>query len=435
MCWRLGCVLSNARRRVFYGWWVVFASVLGMFFGPPLSVFSFGVFFPSIARDFHASRAAVSFAFTLHNVVGAAWLPVLGSLIGRFGARRIVLPLAGIFAAVLLSALWLGHDIRQFYVFYTLLGLTLPSPLGFGVVVANWFDRRRGLALALSGLGVGVGAIVVPMMAGKLIALFGWRTTYAIFGGILLLLLPVVGVLLRNRPADCGMFPDGVEHAAGTLTEPAEVSGLSWRESWRSGSFWLILAMAALASISLHASILHLPAILTDRGFTLQQAALGSSIVGIAVLTGRLACGYLLDRFFAPRVCMLFYGASVVGILILLSGRSGAVALGASFLLGLGMGAEVDMMAYLVSRYFGLRCFALAYGFAFTTFMAAGAAGPLVMGAVFDRFHSYSVALACFAVALLAAAGLLAGLGPCRFGPKERERDSPAELIEAAIGS
>jgi MFS family permease len=421
-------------RPIFYGWWIVFASVLGMFFGPPLSVFSFGVFFPSIARDFHTGRAAVSFAFTLHNVVGAASLPVLGTLIGRFGARRIILSLTAAFAAVLLSAPWLGHDIRQFYVFYTLLGLTLPGPMGYGVVVANWFDRRRGLALGLMGLGIGVGAIVVPFMAGKLIALFGWRTTYAIFGGVLLLSFSVVAMLLRNTPADCGMFPDGVEPAVDSLTKPAEVSGLPWRQSWRSGGFWLILGVAALTSISLHASILHLPTILTDRGFTAGQAALGSSIVGIAVLLGRLACGYLLDRFFAPRVCMLFYGASAVGVMTLMSGRSGAVALGASFLLGLGMGAEVDMMAYLISRYFGLRCFALAYGFAFTAFMAAGAAGPLVMGAVFDHFHSYRVALAGFAVAILCAVGLLAGLGPYRFGP-QRELKIPAELIEAAIGS
>jgi len=426
--------VTKPQRRIFYGWWVVLASVLGMFFGAPLSVFSFGVFFPAIARDFHVGRAAVSFAFTLHNLLGAAWLPLLGSLIDRFGARRMILPLTAMFAAVLLSAPWLGHDIRQFYAFYTLLGLTLPGPMGYGVVVANWFDRRRGLALGLTGLGIGVGAIVVPFLAGKLIALFGWRVTYAIFGGILLLSIPVVAVLLRDRPAECGMFPDGVEPEVDVPRAPAEVSGLSWRESWRSGSFWVIVAVAALTSMSLHASILHLPTILTDRGFRLQQAALGSSIVGIAVLLGRLACGYLLDRFFAPRVCMLFYGASALGMVILWGGRSGAVALGASFLIGLGMGAEVDMMAYLISRYFGLCCFARSYGFAFSAFMVAGAAGPLIMGAVFDHFHSYGAALAGFAVVILCAAALLALLGPYRFGP-QRRRNSPAALIEAAIGS
>ena len=428
-----GVRVTNPQRRVFYGWWVVLASVLGMFFGSPLSVFSFGVFFPAIARDFHVGRAAVSFAFTLHNVVGAASLPVLGSLIDRFGARRTVLPLTALFAAVLLSAPWLGHDIRQFYAFYTLLGLTLPGPMGYGVVVANWFDRRRGLALGLMGLGIGIGAIVVPFMAGKFIALFGWREAYAIFGGILTLSIPVVAVLLRDKPADRGLLPDGVEPEVGVLGAAAEVSGLSWRESWRSGSLWLIVAVAGLTSMSLHASILHLPTILTDHGFTSGQAALGSSIVGIAILLGRLGCGYLLDRFFAPHVCVLFYGAAAAGIVTLWSGRSGAVALGASFLLGLGMGAEVDMLAYLVSRYLGLCCFARAYGLAFAAFMAAGAAGPLVMGVVFDHFHSYRMALAGFALAMLCGLGLLARLGAYRFGP-ERKRDSPVVLIEAATG-
>jgi MFS family permease len=83
-----------------------------------VTVFSFGVFFPALVRDFHATRAAISFGFTLHNIVGALWLPMMGILIDRFGARRVLLSITSVFALVLLAAPWLVHGIWSFYIFY-----------------------------------------------------------------------------------------------------------------------------------------------------------------------------------------------------------------------------------------------------------------------------------------------------------------------------
>ena len=99
------------RHRVFYGWLVVFVSALGLFLGAPLTVFSFSVFFKALAGDFHASRAAVSFSFSLFNFVGALWLPGTGALIDRFGARRVILVSTLLFGLVLCSAWWVGPEI------------------------------------------------------------------------------------------------------------------------------------------------------------------------------------------------------------------------------------------------------------------------------------------------------------------------------------
>lgn len=404
---------------MFYGWWIVITSALGIFLGAPLAVFSFGVFFKSLVHDFHASRAAISFAFTLHNTVGALWLPIAGRLIDRFGARRVILSATTIYALILLCGMWLGSSVWQFYLFYAALGFGAsgPNPVPYGVVISHWFNRRRGLALGLTMLGIGIGAIVVPLMAQHLITLFGWRMTYTIFGAALLLLpLPVVTAFLRNDPADSGLQPDGAAIAHSSSDQPQSKQGMSWHEIWHHPTFWLMICVFCLTGASVHAAVLHMPALLTDRGLSPQRAAIGSSMIGISLIIGRVGSGYLLDRVFGPRIAILFYGASALGMAILWAGQTGNIAIGAAFLVGLGMGAEVEVMGYLISRYFGLRAFASAFGHAFGAFMISGALGTLLMGAGFDHAHSYTVPLAAFCIKIVFALFLLTRLGPYRYG-------------------
>jgi MFS family permease len=425
--------MSSKRPRIFYGWWIVAASALGLCFGAPLSVYAFGIFFKSFQHEFHASRAAISFAFTLHNVLGALLLPAVGRLIDRFGARRVILPVSAMFGLVLLSALWIGHSIWQLYVFYGVLGITLsgPGPMAYSVVISHWFNRRRGLALGLMGLSMGIGAFFIPLISQRLITLFGWRVAYAAFGGVILLIsTPVVAVFLQNDPSDRGLEADGERATQRPVEATGKARGLCWTEIWHSTTFWLMIVIFTLTSASVHAGVLHMPALLTDRGLSSGRAAMASAVIGISITIGRVASGYLLDRFFAPRIAMVFYGASAAGLAILWTGQAGSVALAAAFLVGLGMGAEVELMGYLVSRYFGLRSFASAYGYAFCAFMLAGAAGTLLMGAGFDYFHSYGVPLGFFCIATACAVLLLTRLGPYQYGVQQ-ERNMPLEVVQA----
>ena len=138
--------MTSRRPRLFYGWLIVFVSALGLFLGAPLLVFSFSVFFKSLVVDFHANRAAVSFAFSLFNVVGALWLPGTGVLIDRFGAKRVILVSTLLFGLVLCSALWVGSNLWQLYLFFAVLGIAMssgPAPVPYGVVISHWFNRHR----------------------------------------------------------------------------------------------------------------------------------------------------------------------------------------------------------------------------------------------------------------------------------------------------
>jgi MFS family permease len=424
--------MSSRRPRLFYGWLIVFISALGLFLGAPLLVFSFSVFFKSLVVDFHASRAAVSLAFSFSNFVGALWLPGTGVLIDRFGAKRVILVSTLLYGLVLCSALWVGSGLWQLYLFFIVLGVAMssgPAPVPYGVVISHWFNRHRGLALGFSMMGIGIGSIVVPMLAQRLIAMYAWRMTFAIFGAAVLLLpLPVVAVLLQNDPRQRGLQPDGDERIS--PLPPQNKQGLSWREIWHSPTFWILICIFSLAGASVHGAVLHMSAIFTDRGVTAERAAMATSLVGAAVIIGRLGSGYLLDRFFAPRVAIFFYGATAVGIAMLCAGINGNLALVASFLVGLGMGAEVESMGYMITRYFGLHAFGTAYGSAFAAFMISGSAGVLLMGAGYDRFHAYTVPLAALGVAMVLALILLTRLGQYRYGvePETNQLMKPMQV-------
>ena len=429
--------MTSKRPRLFYGWLIVFVSAIGLFLGPPLMVFSFSVFFKSLVVDFHASRAAVSFAFSLFNIVGALLIPCTGMLIDRFGAKRVVIVFTFLYGVSLCSALWVGSAVWQLYLFFTVLGVAMasgPAPVPYGVVISHWFNRHRGLALGLSMMGIGIGSVVVPILAQRLITGFGWRAAFAIFGGAVVLLpLPILAALLQNDPGQCGLHPDGDEKGQVSQLLPQDRQGLTWREIWHSPVFWILICIFSLAGASVHGAALHMSAIFTDRGVTVERAAIATSLVGIAVMLGRLASGYLLDRLFAPRVAIIFYSATALGIGILCAGTSGSLALVASFLVGLGMGAEVESMAYMISRYFGLLAFGTAYGHAFGAFMLSGAAGVFLMGAGYDRFHSYTVPLAVLCGAMVLALVLLARLGPYRYGV-EAKPNQPITTVEVASG-
>jgi MFS family permease len=412
--------MTSKRPRVFYGWLIVLVSAVGLFLGPPLLIFSFSVFFKPLLVDFHASRSSVSFAFSLFNLVGALSIPCTGMVIDRFGAKRVILAFTLVYGLLLCSALRVGSSLWQLYLFFIVLGIAMasgPSPVPYGVVISHWFNRHRGLALGLSMMGIGIGSVVVPILAQRLITIFGWRTAFAMFGvAVLLLPLPIIAALLQDDPEERGLQPDGDEKRQVSTLAPQDKEGLSWREIWHSPTFWVLICIFSLAGASVHGVVLHISAILTDRGLTTERAALATSLVGAAVIIGRLGSGYLLDRLFAPRVAILFYGATALGIAMLCTGMNGSLALVAAFLGGLGMGAEVESMGYMISRYFGLAAFGTAYGHAFGAFMISGAAGVLLMGAGYDRFHSYTVPLASLGVAMVIALILLARLGQYRYG-------------------
>jgi MFS family permease len=405
--------------RTFYGWWIVLTSAVGLFWGVPITVYSFSVFLRPVMQEFHVGRAAVSLGFTVQLFVAALCTPWTGWLLDRYGARKVILPFTALFGAVLISNRVFSGRLWQFYFFYAALGFFVHGlgPVPYGYEVSQWFDRRRGLALGLMMLGIGGGAIIMPSLAQQLITRFGWHTAYTILGSaVWLVAVPTVAGFLKERPQDLGLLPDGARVGDAVEETKADRPGLLAKEAWRTTTFWFLACAFFLVSASVQGCVVHLAAMLGDRGIKAQTAALGSSLIGVAVLVGRVGIGYLLDCTFAPRLAALSFAGTAVGIGLLGFGST-TMAFAGAFLVGFGLGAEVDLIPYLTGRYFGLRAFGKIYSSAFAAFAVAGALGPLIMGTGFDKTGSYRGPLIAFAAATLLAAVLLTRLGAYRYQP------------------
>lgn len=407
--------------KVFYGWWVVLTAAIGLCLGyAPTFVYSFSVFLKSLSQEFHSSRSSISLAFTFANIMQSVGAPLAGRLVDRFGARRVILPSTAIFGLVLISFKHFATSLWQLYACFIVLGFigVGTAPVPYGIVVSRWFDKRRGLALGLMMAGLSSGAIAIPTIAQHLIAIMGWRTAYAIVGSMALAVsLPVVGIFLKDSPAKMSLLPDGAMDLHTGSEKRSDEQGLMWPAARKKGAFWLMACAFFLVGASVHACVIHLVPMLTDRGVSVEKAALASSLLGMAVLIGRVLSGYLLDRFFGPYVAIFLFGGVACGISMFWTGVAGNLALLAAFLVGLGMGAEADIIAYLTSRYFGLRSFGEIYGYLFSIFTLAGALGPLLMAKGFDRAGSYQVPLLFFLLATVAAIALMTRLGPYRYRP------------------
>jgi MFS family permease len=360
-----------------------------------LFVYTFSVFVKPLAAEFGWSREAISSGFAIAAVTLGLCSPLLGRWIDRFGPRRIILICMTVYGFAIASLSLLHAGLWQFYVTCFVLGIVGngAAHLAFSRSISTWFHRRLGIALAFVMVGAGLGAMILPVVAQSIISWYGWRAAYASLGGLALLLgLPLSWRYIRERGVT------GIKSASVTH------SGMIWQQGLRGSAFWIITAILFVSSISMNGAITHLSALLTDRGLTAGSAALCASILGGSSLLGRIVVGWLLDRFFGPRVALVINLITALGIFLLARATGFPAGCLAAVLIGVGAGGEAAITPYLLTRYFGLRAFSTLYGLTWTFYAAAGAIGPVILGRAFDATGSYSSLLILLAAALGVAA-------------------------------
>jgi MFS family permease len=371
----------------------------------PLFHFAFAVFIIPLSTAFQVDRATVSIAASVALLMIALATPALGWLTDRVGSRYVVLVSAPATAIGLLAMAFLTDSIAMFITIYALVAVISlgTSTLPYVRAVTRSFDRRRGLALGFTMAGIGVGVAALPPLCQALIAEFGWRGAYT---GLALLILVVAwpAALLLPR-----------ERADHSIAARAEVAGLTVRQSIIQPSFIIMTIAFMLAAFAMSGVMAHMVALLGDRGVAADRAASILSIGGIALIFGRIIAGYLLDRIFAPRLAIVFFLLPLSGLLILLLASDPISAWIAVALIGLGIGAEVDLIAFMVSRYFGLRAFGAVYGLMLTGFMVGNAAGPITLGLSHRLTDVYDAGLIAGASALALASLLMLALGSYRY--------------------
>jgi MFS family permease len=406
-------------RKVFYGWYVAVACGLGLACGlASVITATFSIFLGPLRAEFGWTPSETFTGLLLVTATVTIAAPFIGSLVDRFGAKRIILVGFVMQAAVIASFATQTDSLLTFYARYialAILGLG-TTHVAFARVISVWFDRRRGLALGMALAGLGLGGIVWPLLSQWAITEYGWRTAYVIVAlAVATVGILSIGLVVRESPESMGLLPDGDEKPEGIPgTTPMTViqSGFTLAETLRQGQFWLMLAAFLLIGVAVQSLILHLVPMLVMRNVEPMRAAQAQSLVAAALVVGRLGAGLLMDRFFAPRVAIAFLVGPVVGMILLASGASGTSAFIAGMLTGLAAGAEVDVTAFLASRYFGLRYFSRIYAWFYSAYSAGAGIGPLITARAVERYGDYTEILYVHAGLLVVAALMLSCLKP-----------------------
>jgi MFS family permease len=405
-------------------WWMVFGAAVALMMNTGVvSNFAFAVFIKPITEDLGVGRATLTGATLIASIAGTCIAPFFGKAIDYFGLRRVHLPMIFMFAvgtatlALLQPAFWI---MVVLFVFHGLFGQG-QSPVGYSKALTAWFDTNRGLALGLAIAGVGLGVFAIPPFANYVIQHFGWRWAYVAMGAAIIALALIPTYLFEREPP----IPPEREHNAAS----AAVPGLQLHEAVKTWRFWAMTVAFFIAIVAINGTLTQIVALMTDRGEPLKDAIFALSMSGIALTLGRIVSGFCLDRFHGPYVACTFFLSAALGVLLLAADLSPFYG---TMLCGLGIGAEVDLMAFLVSRYFGIRAFGAIYGLMFAIFSFGVGLGPFLMSAAHDFMHSYVPAMIVFEFALLAAISLLLPLGRYRFA---HAREGGATVQPAIAGA
>jgi MFS family permease len=401
--------MTDEHRLRYEGWPVAAASGVGVFVSfASVFIYTFGIFLKPLTAEFAWSRESVSAAFGIAAMTVAVCSPPLGYLLDRFHPRRIILPSIAVFGLAFASLSLLTPHPWHLYLVCFVMGIVGngTAQMAYSRAVSSWFDRRRGMALSIVMAGGAVGAMVLPPITEALIGSMGWRAACVALGVMAVVVgLPTVALFVRERP---GPVTGSSPSAASAERAPASrTAGVTLREGLTSRVFWIVVIVLFFASIAHNGALTHMSALLTDRGVTASGAAIALSVMGASSLIGRLATGWLLDRFFAGRVAFGLLTTAALGTFLLASAPSLTMGLVAAAMIGLGMGGEADVTPYILACYFGLRSFSMLYGLTWTFYAVAGAVGPVLMGRAFDTTGSYETLLTRLALGTVVVAALM----------------------------
>jgi len=398
-------------------WLILAACVLGIVCsGGPINIFTFGVFLRPVSDGLHIGRGVLGGALLWTNMISALCGPFLGALLDRFGARRILLIGVVFFAAATAMQSFMTAWIVGIYLLFVLrgfgsVGLAVPS---FAFVVTRWFDKERGLALGIALSGVGLGTAIIPPIVAYLISAFGWRAAYVGLGAVILILggLPIA-LFVRE--------PDAEERARMPHLAEAALPGMSFREALtRTWHFWGLAFAFFLGVIAINGTITQIVAMLTDRGVGLQAATSVLAVAGLAAVAGRLFSGWCVDRIRGSFVAVGCFVLLMIGTALLGSGLDEPIPFIGALLCGVANGAEIDLMGFFVSRYFGLKAYGRIMGTMFGIFAGSTGIGPFISTRAFDLYHSYSPAFRLYEAILVVGIGIFLMLGPYRFPAAHR---------------
>jgi MFS family permease len=399
--------ISHRRSRPFYGWAIVGVAALVAFASGPGQSYGFSVFIDPLIADTGFSRTEISGLYAIGTGVSALMVFLVGRLADRWGPRSILIVVALGMGIACFGMAFAYGPIAFFFAFAALRALGQGSlPVNGTLLVAQWFVRYRGRAMAIMGLGGAASTAIFPPVSQYLIDLYGWRETYMILGVVVwVLIIPLAVLVVRNRPEDRGQLPDGADELPQSERRAVEADGEPASDRALSSVFFWVTALSlAVPSLVTTAYVFHQISILTEFGLSAGLAAGIFIPFSITAAGSSLLGGYLVDRFSPIRVFTANMGLLVVATVVLLLVSGPALAFLYAGLMGIFQGIQ-QIIAHTTWAYFyGRRGLGKVQGAGQMTGIAASAIGPLPLAALHGFFGDFVPAIAILGILPILAA-------------------------------
>jgi sugar phosphate permease len=377
-------------------------ATVGLAFGPSvISTLTSGLYIPGIQKEFGWSRVDVSFAFTIVAYMVVLMSPLQGFLVDRFGPRRVILTSIPLFG-LSLAALYFTPP--NHFVYYVLWGLTPVLgvglwPIAYLQAITPWFDRKLGLALGCANAGIGLGSTLLPILViGPMIAYKDWRHALVTLAALVVFVSwPVVAFCLRE--------PSVADAAAAKLRAVIRSFGMPFDQAMRDRTFVLLNVVFFLLGLTATSISSQQVSLLQDSGWSPAETTKLATTFGVGLLFARVAVGFVIDHVFAPRVMMtVSIGGAVACVLYATHPELGYIS---ALLVGFLLGAEFDVLAFLIKRYYGSVAYGRIYGVIFGVFYLGSGIGINAFARLHDSYGNYHAALYAAAGVLTASAVLL----------------------------
>ena len=381
--------------RIFYGWFIVASAGVVVFCTGPGQSYVFSVFIDSIIEDTGLSRTGVSVLYLASTALSALLVTFVSRLADRYGAR-IMLVAAGIGLGAACFGMATATHILLFFVAFAALRALGQGSLSISCVllVNQWFVSRRGRAVAIMTMGAVVSTALFPPFARFLIDSIDWRGAYAILGVLVIaLIVPVAILVVRNRPEDMGLFPDGSDRPPVSETRPAASTARRRANVYLSPGFWLLAISLSTPSLVSTALIFHQASIFEENGLSATVAASSFALYSAASAVCSLAAGFAVDRI-GPNLLVVFSMATLLATLVLaVVSDSLIVAMIYVLMMGISAGSYIIVQSTIWAYHYGRHGLGRIQGPAMTLSVCASAVGPLPLAIFHELTGTYTLGM------------------------------------------
>ena len=418
---------TTAKPKIFYGWYIVAVGFLANVASSFALASTMSIFLKPLTADLGISRGVFSLLRSGEGIIAACIAPLIGTLVDRYGGRWLMVIGTGIVAVgyFLLSHIDTFAQFAAIRLTLVTLGDSMMGYMVVNVIIAQWFARRRGRALAISSMGVGFAKVCMPVVAASLILWLGWRQTWLAFGFMTVGLLVVPALLIiRRSPEAMGLLPDGGTASAtnddaigkGTAAQAGQTGAqnVTWTraEAIRTTSFWVLVITFGISSIGVTGLNLHVYSYVTDSGYSAVIAATVMSIIASMQLASPLGWGVLAEKIGARYAATLRFVIQGVGLAVAILAGNLLCLYAGFFLYGIGLGGNMVLPDMLWADYFGRQSLGKIRGLGLLISQFLAAVGPPFFGFLFDITGGYGLSFAIFGLVLATSALLSLMLKP-----------------------